>query len=145
MKHKPYFLNLVLVLLWAVQLAACLLCRTFFPANILPPMDIPLLLGVSLAALLLEHYLAPGAQRAWAAMAGLAALTFGLLPLCAGATDGLMALKLAGIGGLTFVISTMLFDSMLCRLSSGPRTKAAPVIAAFGLFLAGQCFTNIFF
>ena len=145
MKDKTYVLNLILALLWTALLATFLLCRTFFPANILPPMDVPLLLGTSLAALLLEHYFASGAQRSWAAMAGLAALTFGLLPLCAGAADGLMALKLAAIGGLTFVISAILFDSMLCRLSSGPSTKAAPVIAAFGLFLAGQCFTSIFF
>lgn len=145
MKEKTYFLNSILAILWAVQLVGFLICRTFWPANILPPVDVPLLLGVSLVALLLEHWLVPGVHRSWGILALLAALTFGLLPLCAGAADGTMALKLAVIGGITFVISAVLFDSMLCRLSSGARTKAAPVIAAFCLFLAGQCFTNIFF
>ena len=145
MKEKIYFLNIMLVILWAVQMMVFLLCRVFWPANILPAMDIPLLLGISLVALLLDHRLAPGKRRSWVALAILAALTFGLLPLCAGIANGMEAVKLAFIGGITFVVSTALFDSMLCRISSGAKAKAAPLMAAFGLFLAGQCFTNIFF
>lgn len=145
MKDKTFFLNILLALLWMVLLAAFLVIRTFWPANILPPMDLPLLLGVSLAALLLEHWAAPGTQRSWVNLVILAALTFGLLPLCAGFVSGMMALKLAIIGGIVFAGTTVLFDSLLSRLSSGTGTKAAPVIAAFCLFLAGQCFTNIFF
>lgn len=142
MKEKTYVLNILLALLWGLQMVLFVVSRAFWPANILPAMDIPLLLGASLLALLAEHWLAPGGQRPWALLVLLAALTFGLLPLCAGLADAVLALKLAGAGGVTFGVSTALFDSMLSRLSSG---KAAPVMAAFGLFLAGQCFTNIFF
>lgn len=145
MKDKTFFLNTALAALWALLLAGFLLCRTFLPAVILPPVDIPLLLGVSLIALLLDHRFAPGAQRSWAALALLAALTFGLLPLCAGIADGALALKLAVAGGVTFTASTLLFDAICDRLASGAHTKAAPATAAFVLFLAGQCFTNIFF
>ena len=145
MKEKTFVLNSLLTILWAMQMAAVLLLRAFYPAAILPAMDIPLLLGVSLIALLLEHWIAPQANRSWAVLVLLAALTFGLLPLCAGFAGTAPALKLALFGGATFAIVTALFDSMCSRLASGPAAKLAPVMAAFGLFLAGQCFTNIFF
>jgi len=145
MKDRTYFLNIVLSVLWAALLLGLMVCRTFWPANIMPSLDVPLLLAVSLAALLLEYYLAPGAQRSWIATALLAAATFGLLPLCSGAVSAMVALKLAIVGGITFTVAALLFGSMVDRLASGGKSKFAPIVAAFGLFLAGQCFTNILF
>lgn len=145
MKERSYFLNILLAILWGALLAVFVVYRAFFPAAILPSLDLPLLLAVCLAALLLEHDLAPGAEHSWGVMTVLAAVTFGLLPLCAGVAVGVEAVKLAAFGGVTFLISGVLFGSMVQRISSGPSAKAAPAVAAFVLFLAGQCFTNIFF
>ena len=145
MKENTYFRNLLLSALWGLLLVVFVVCRAVYPAAVLPPLDIPLLLAVSLGALLLEHWLAPGGHRSWVVMTALAALTFGLLPLCAGLTGSLGALKLAAAGGVTFLVASVLFDSMVRRFASGPSSKAAPALAAFMLFLAGQCFTSIFF
>ena len=145
MKETGYMLNILLAALWGAVLAGFLVCRTLFPAVILPGFDIPLLLGVSLAALLAEHYLHLRAKRPWAGLTALAAATFGLLPLCAGAAAAPEAVKLALSGGTTVLLATALFDSVIERLSSASAAKAAPAAAGFVLFLAGQCFTNILF
>jgi hypothetical protein len=55
----------------------------------------------------------------------------------------LEALKLAGIGCVTFSATTWLFTSIQNRLASGPVAKAAPVLSALGLYLASQCFAGI--
>ena len=145
MKETAYVLNLLFCGLWALLLAAGLVCRTFLPTAVLPAMDIPLLVAVNLGALLLEFWLAPGSRRDWTAMTVLAAVTVGLLPLCAGMVSGAEVLKLAAAGGVVFLLAGVVFDSILERLTSGASAKAAPILAAFLLFLASQCFTNIFF
>ena len=48
------------------------------------------------------------------------------------------ALKLTISGGAIFTIMTWLFSSVQDRLSTGPAAKAAPVVSAFGLYLAIQ-------
>ena len=143
--EKSFLRNTFLAAVWGLALAGAVLCRTFRPSVILPPSDVPLLLAVSLLALLAERYLAPPAPQARLLPALLAGVTFGLLPLCGGLIDSIMAVKLALIGGTVFAVTALLFDSICDRLASGTYTKAALPIAAFVLFLAGQCFTNIFF
>lgn len=144
MNEKNGRLNLLLCVLWGLLLAAFLVVRTFAPAALLPPMDLPLLLVVSLGALLLERLLVPGRKRCWPGVALLAALTFGLLPLCAGLANGAVAGKLALVGGITFVLTTVVFDSMTDRLPPGARTGVGMAAAAFVLFLAGQALTGLF-
>lgn len=133
--------NALLAVIWGLALTGAVLCRTFRPAVILPPPDVPLLLAVSLLALLLGQQ--PPQNRILSAF--LAGPTFGLLPLCGGLVGGSMAFRLVLFGGIVFAVASLLFDSIRERLSSGAHTKAASSIAAFVLFLAGQCFTNIFF
>ena len=53
------------------------------------------------------------------------------------------AVKLGVIGGVVFTATAWLFTSVQDRLSSGPVCKAAPVVSAFGLYLAAQCFAGI--
>lgn len=142
MKKKSYVCNLILAVLVGSVLAVFLLCKTFFPALILPAWDIPLLLGLSLVALVVDHWLAPDVEREWVMTTLLAVAVFGLLPLCAGLASPMLALKLAAVGGAAYVISAILLDSALHRLSAAPW---APIPVAFVLFLAGQCFTNILF
>lgn len=145
MKEKNWRLNLLLCVLWGLLLAIFVLVRTFFPAAVLLPLDVPLLLAVSLGALLLERPLAPSRKRCWPGVALLAALAFGLLPLCAGLAGGPAAGKLAVVGGITFALTTVVFDSLVSRLPPRSRTGVGTAAAAFVLFLAGQVLTNLFY
>ena len=61
MKNKMYLLNTLLAAVLAVAAVAAVLVRTFAPAVIIPQMDIPDMVLISLVALLIDHYLAPGA------------------------------------------------------------------------------------
>ena len=70
-------------------------------------------------------------------------MTFGLLPFAAGFAALENVWKLALVGGVVFTAVTFLFTSIQDRLSSGPIAKAAPVLSAFGLYLAAQCFAGI--
>ena len=63
MKKNHYFLNTALAIVLGAVLLIAVLVRTFVPAMILPELDIPNMVLVSLAALLLDHYVAKGAKR----------------------------------------------------------------------------------
>lgn len=143
MKEKTYFLNTALAAVLGLILLAAVLVRTFAPAVIIPELNIPNMVLVSLLALLLDHYLVPGAKRCYICIPLLSAVTFGLLPFAACFVGGLEALKLALTGGTVFTAATWLYTSIQDRLSSGPAAKAAPVLSAFGLYLASQCLTGI--
>ena len=143
MKNKTYILNTLLAGVLGVILLGAVLVRTFGPAIIIPEWNIPSLVLVSLLALLLDHYVAPGAKRCYICIPVFGALTFGLLPFCAGFATGMEAVTLAILGGVTFTAVTWLFSAMEDRLSSGPAAKAAPILSAAGLYLALQCFIGI--
>lgn len=136
---KMYYLNTFLAAVFAAVLLAMVIIRAFLPAVILPDANIPNLVLVSLAALLLDHYLAPDAKRCYICIPVLAVVTFGLLPYAAGFATPVESLKLAIVGGVLFTAVTWLFSSMMDRLRSGPAAKAAPVLSAMGLYLASQC------
>ena len=138
MKKNTYTLNTILAALLGAILLVCVLVRTFAPRIILPELDIPMLVLISLAALVLEHYLAPDAERCYLCIPVFAALTFGLLPFAACFVNGAVAAELALWGAGVFTLMTWLFSSMMDRLSSGPAAKAAPILSAFGLYLAVQ-------
>lgn len=142
MKENKYFLNTALAGVLGIVLLVAVLVRTFAPAIIMFELDIPMLVLLSLAALLADHYLAPGAARCYICIPLLSAVTFGLLPYAACFVGALDALKLALVGGVTFTVTTLLYSSIQDRLSSGPAVKAAPVFSAFVLYLASQCFAG---
>ena len=142
MKENKYFLNTALALVLGVAGVAAILVRTFAPNFIIPGLDIPNLVLLSLAALVVDHYAAPGAKRCWICVAVLSAVTFGLLPWCACVVAGDAVLKLALIGGVVFTLTAWLYTAIQDRLSSGPAAKAAPVVSALGLYLAVQCFAG---
>ena len=143
MKNKTYFLNTILAAVLGLILLGAVMVRTFLPLVIIPEWSIPSMVLVSLAALLIDHYVAPGAKRCYICIPVFGALTFGLLPFCAGFAAGMEAVKLAILGGVTFTAVTWLFSAMEDRLSSGPAAKAAPILSAAGLYLALQCFIGI--
>lgn len=143
MKKQTYLLNTLLAVVLGIALLIAVLVRTFAPVVILPKLDIPNMVLLSLLALLAEHYLSPNASRCYICIPLLSALTFGLLPWAACFVGLLQAGKLAVVGGTVFTATTWLFTSILERISSGPARKAAPIISAFGLYLAAQGFLGL--
>ena len=143
MKNKNYTSNVALPVVLGVFLLVCVLIRTFNPMAVLPKLDVPMVVALSLIALLAAHYLAKANEACDVISLVLAALSFGLLPYVSGFATVMGALKLALVGAIAFFVAAWLFDEMMERLSSGPAAKAAPVLSALGLYLAAQCFAGI--
>ena len=143
MKNRKYTSNVALPVILGVFQLACVLVRTFNPMAVLPRLDIPMVVALSLAALLVSHYLTHGREACDVVSFALAAVTFGLLPYVSSFAAVIDAAKLALVGGIAFFVAAWLFDEMMERLSSGPAAKAAPVLSALGLYLAAQCFAGM--
>ena len=143
MKNRTYLLSTILAVVVGIAMLAIMLVHTFLPNIIIPKVSVPNLMILSLIALLLDYYLAKGADRCYICIPVFAAITFGLLPWIAGYAAGDTVWKLAIGGAAVFTAATWLFSTMTDRLSSGPACKAAPVISAIGLYLASQCMVNI--
>ena len=145
MKNKTYTLNTVLTAVLTAVLAVMVALRAFAPQIILPIFDIPTLTAISLAALVLDHYLAPNAKRCYVCIPLFAALSFGILPFAAGMVAVKYLLGLALTGAVVFTVCTFVFTSIQDRLSSGPAAKLAPIMSALGIWLAVQAFAGIGF
>ena len=145
MKNKTYTLNTVLTAVLAAVLAAMVILRALCPQLILMQFDIVTITGICLAALVLDHYVAPGAKRCYICIPLFAALSFGILPLAAGMVALKDALGLALTGAVIFTGCTFVFTSIQDRLSSGPAAKLAPIMSALGVWLAVQAFAGIGF
>ncbi len=143
MKKQHDRLGIVLAATVGVYLLACMLLCTFLPRIILPKFDITVLVALSLVALLLDHYLLRGSRRDFRFLPLYGALIFGLFPLAATFLTPLYAAAAACKGALFFPILTWLFDAIIDRLEGSPATRVAPVIGAFGLFLATQCLEGL--
>ena len=145
MKDKKYTLSTVLIAVMTVLLLVMVILRAVNPNLILPIFDIPMITGISLIALVLDHYLAPGAKRCWVCIPVFAALSFGVLPMAALLVDVGSARGLMVSGAVIFTLCTFVFSSIQDRLSSGPAARLAPVMSALGIWLAVQAFANIGF
>ena len=142
MKDNRYIRNITLTVVLGLALAICMVIRAMAPMAVLPTLDVPNVVLLSLIALLAEFYLA-GEGKCNALTALFAVLTFGILPLAAGVMEVMAAVKLAVIGGVIFTLCAWLFDSVVDRLTTGPAAKAAPVLSALGIWLAAQCFAGM--
>ena len=145
MKNKTYTLSTVLTAVLAAVLAVMVILRAVSPQLILMQFDIVSITGICLIALVLDHYVAPGAKRCWICIPVFAALSFGILPVAAGMVALKGALGLALSGCVIFTLCTFVFTSILDRLSSGPAARLAPVMSALCIWLAVQAFANIGF
>ena len=145
MKNKTYTLNTVLTAVLAAVLAVMVVLRAVSPQLILMQFDIVSITGISLAALVLDHYLAKGAKRCYICIPVFAALSFGILPFAAGMGALKYVLGLAVSGAVIFTLCTFAFTSIQDRLSSGPAARLAPIMSAFGIWLAVQAFAGIGF
>ena len=143
MKNKTYTLNTVLTAVLAAVLAVMVVLRAVSPQLILMQFDIVSITGISLIALVLDHYLAKGAKRCYICIPVFAALSFGILPFAAGMVALKDILGLAASGAVIFTLCTFAFTSIQDRLSSGPAARLAPFMSAFGIWLAVQAFAGI--
>lgn len=143
MKNKTYILNTFLAAVLGIYLLICIVIRTFAPQIILPKANIPNMVLISLIALVLDHYLAPGAKRCYICIPVFSAITFGLLPYAAAFTTPMESLKLAVVGCVVFTLTTWLFSTIQERLSSGPAAKASAFFSAVSLYMASQCFIGM--
>ena len=143
MKKNQYFLNTVLAVVVFVAYVAMMLIRVWQPAAVLPVLNIPGMVALSVIALLLEHFITKGNPRCYICIPVFGALTFGILPLMAGFACQHDFWKFGLVGGVVFTITTFLFTSAQDRLLTGPKAKAAIVITAIGIWLASQCFAGI--
>lgn len=143
MKNNKYLLNTVLAAVVFLTSLVLMLVEMLQPAVWLPKLDIPNMVLLSLAALLVEHYLAPGNPRCYICIPVLSALAFGLLPAAAGVVAWSLVWKYALVGGVVFTATTWLFTSITDRLSSGPKAHGAAVISAVCLYLAAQIFSGM--
>lgn len=143
MKKKTYFLNTILAVVLGSILLIAVLVRTFIPFMIIPKLNIPNITLISLLTLLLEHYFKIKEKYCYVRIFILAVASFGIMPLAAGFVTTVEAVKVAVVGGIAFTVTTFLFTSMQERLSSGSAKKSAPILNAFSLYLAVQCFTGI--
>lgn len=135
---------LLTALLWAALLALLLL-QSIVPAAVLPEMNVPNIALLSLAALVIDHYAARGrkAAREGRFVAALAAaLGFFLLPLAAGMTGLGEAIRLGALGGATFGIVAVMFDSAQMRPNAGA-TMVTPIVNALCIYLAAQGFAGM--
>ena len=126
-----------------VACAIALLVRVWLPAAVIPRLNIPNMVTLSVIALLIEHFLTKGNPRCYICIPVFGALVFGILPLMAGFACQHDFWKYGLVGAVVFTAVTFLFTSAQDRLLTGPKAKAAIVVTALGIILASQCFAGI--
>ena len=117
-----------------------MIVKTVSPHFILPQMDIPYIVAVCLAALLLTHFVKTE-EGCPICQAVLAALTFAILPWAAGLATAAVW-KLAIVGGIVFAVLNAMFTAMVKRMELADVCRYAVIPASFGLYLACQCFAG---
>lgn len=143
MKNNKYLLSTILTAVVFTACAICMLSRVCVPAAVLPPLNIPNMVALSVIALLIEHFLTKGNPRCYICIPVFGALVFGILPLVAGFACQHDFWKYGLVGSAVFTVTTFLFTSAQDRLLTGPKAKPAIVITAIGIWLASQCFVGI--
>ena len=141
---KKYLLNTFLAVVFTLALLALVIARAVCPVLVFPGFGIPNLVLISLIALLLDYYIVKDASRCYICIPVFAFLTFAILPFVAGFIQPFEILGLGIRGAVTFTVTTWLFSSMADRIATGPEAKLAPIMSAFGLYLASQCFMGMF-
>ncbi len=143
MKKRYNLLGFILAVVVGVALLAVLIMNAFFPNLILPKPSAAWIIILSLVALVIDYYFAHGCKHDLRLVPIYGAVIFGLFPMAAFVAAPMDCLMLALLGAVILTVLAFLFDSIIERLSSGPAAKAAPIISAFGLYLAAQCLIGI--
>ena len=143
MKNNKYLLHTLLIAVVFAALAACHLVRVYQPAAVLPVLNVPNMVLLSVAALLLDHFVSPNTPRCYVCTALFGVLTFAVLPLMAGFACVHDFWKQGLVGGAVFALTTYLFTSAAGRIATGPKAACAMVVTALGICLAAQGFAGI--
>lgn len=116
---------------------------SFVPQCILPRLNIAMIVGLTLLALLLEYFFQPDFKRSYSGAFVHGSIIYLLLPWAAGVSRGWNVLKYGAVGGVTFSIVAFLFDSMIARTSSPTGCRRSALANACLLYLAAQIFNGI--
>ncbi len=143
MKDKTFRLNSILTIVLGIVLLAGILVRVFAPIVMLPKLDIPNIVLISLLALLADNYLSTEHNRNYVWILVLSVLAFGLLPWVAGFVSDLAVLKTAVVGGVVFTAVAWMFSSVQDRIQSGKSSKVTLLVCAIGIYFAAQCFAGM--
>lgn len=142
MKDRTKILNTLLAVVVGLALLVCVIVKMAVPNVVLPEFDIPVMVALTLAALVLTSFVKTEEKGCYVVEAILAAITFGLLPWAAGYVAAGEMLRQALCGGIVFVILDVIFDAMLDRIETMSCSKMAIVPTAFVIYLACQCFAG---
>lgn len=140
MRNRTTILNSALAAVLGMVLLVSVIVKTVSPHFILPQINIPYIVAVSLIALVITHFVKTE-EGCLLCQAILAAVTFAVLPVAAGLAT-VAVWKLAIVGGIVFTALNVMFTAMVKRMELGCTCKYAVIPAAFGLFLACQCFSG---
>ena len=143
MKDKTFRLNSILTIVLGIVLLAGILVRVFAPIVMLPKLDIPNIVLISLLALLADNYLSTEHNRNYVWILVLSVLAFGLLPWVTGFVSDLAVLKTAVVGGVVFTAVAWMFSSVQDRIQSGKSSKVTLLVCAIGIYFAAQCFAGM--
>ena len=143
MKENKFFLSTALALVMTLALLVCVALRTLSPLFVLPVLNIPNMVLLSVIALYLEYLIAPNNPRCYICSPIFGVLSFGILPLFAGFACQHTFWKIGLVGGIVFTVVTYLFSSVTERLQTGPKARGALLFTCLGIFLAAQCFAGI--
>ena len=143
MKNNKFLLPVILSAVLFAALLTCMVQQIVQPAVILPVLNIPNMVLLSVVALLVEYFLAGSNPRCYLCVAVFGVAAFGLLPLMAGFACVHDFWKFGLVGGVAFAATTFLFTSATQRLQTGPKAPAALVLTCLGIYLAAQCFAGI--
>lgn len=145
MKANPLKQSALLALVVGLSCLILAVAGALAPMAILPKLDLPAMLALSLIALTLDAYWAPP-KLCWPALlanTALGGVSFALLPWCAGTAGGTPVWVLGLAGAAVFGVTALLYTAAMERVATGPKAPLAPVGTALMLFLAGQCLSGL--
>ena len=143
MKNNRFFLPIVLVAVLFLALLLGMILQICLPAVVLPQLNIPNIVLLSVMVLLIDHFVAKDSKRCYLSILIFGFVVFAALPLMAGFTCIHNFWKIGLVGAITFTVTTFLFTSAAARLKTGPKAPVALVLTGFGMYLAAQCFAGI--
>lgn len=143
MKRLKINETMMLALVIGITLMIMVGLRIFLPAAILIQLNIPNIAGLSLFSLLLTYYLGTWEKANPLLNLAFGAIIFACLPWLAAMTTLNEALWMGAVGGMEYMLISLMFASMIERMECTIKSKLAPICSAFILFLAFQGFGNI--
>ena len=143
MKNNKFFLPTALAAVLFLVLLCGMILQICLPAVVLPPINIPNIVLLSVVVLLIDYFVAKSSERCYVCVLGFGLVAFGVLPLMAGFACVHDFWKIGLVGGVTFTVTAYLFTSVAKRIKTGRKAPSALIVTGFGMFLASQCFAGI--